>query len=245
MSRFAILAFGLVSYAIGMASLLYAMGFIGNLVVPKTIDSGVRVPLTETLIVNVLLLGLFAVQHSVMARQQFKALLTRGLPVAAERGLYVLLSGLVLALLYWQWRPIPDQIWHVENDYLSTAIWALYFLGWGIIVVSTFLISHFQLMGLKQVYRNWLGQPHEPQAEFKTPLLYKIVRHPIYFGMLLVFWAAPTMTVGHLLFSVGATGYILIGASLEERDLIAVFGDAYRKYRREVSMLVPWPKRGG
>jgi protein-S-isoprenylcysteine O-methyltransferase Ste14 len=245
MSRFAILAFGLVSYAIGMASLLYAMGFIGNLVVPKTIDSGVRVPLTEALIVNVLLLGLFAVQHSVMARQQFKALLTRSLPVAAERSLYVLLSGLVLALLYWQWRPIPDQIWHVENDTLSMAIWALYFLGWGIIVASTFLISHFQLMGLKQVYRNLLGQPHEPQAEFKTPLLYKIVRHPIYFGMLLVFWAAPTMTVGHLLFSVGATGYILIGASLEERDLIAVFGDAYRKYRREVSMLIPWPKRGG
>ena len=241
MSRIAVLVFGIVSYAVGMASLLYAIGFIGNLVVPKTIDSGPPVPLAEALIVNVLLLGVFAVQHSGMARQQFKAVLTRKLHPAAERSLYVLLSGLALALLYWQWRPMPDQIWHIENAYLATAIWALYFLGWGIVVLSTFLISHFDLMGLKQVYRHWLGQPQDPPT-FQTPFLYKVVRHPIYFGLLLVLWAAPTMSVGHLLFSLGATGYILIGATLEERDLIAIFGDTYRKYRREVSMFIPWRK---
>jgi methanethiol S-methyltransferase len=241
MSRIAILLFGIVSYAVGMASLLYAIGFIGNLVVPKTIDSGPPAPLAEALIVNVLLLGVFAVQHSGMARQQFKTVLTRSLHPAAERSLYVLLSGLALALLYWQWRPIPDQIWHIENAYLAIAIWVLYFLGWGIVVLSTFLISHFDLMGLKQVYRNWLGEQQEP-PEFQTPFLYKVVRHPIYFGLLLVLWAAPTMSVGHLLFSVGATGYILIGAILEERDLISVFGDRYRDYRRNVSMFIPWPK---
>jgi protein-S-isoprenylcysteine O-methyltransferase Ste14 len=241
MSRIAILLFGIVSYAVGMASLLYAIGFIGNLVVPKTIDSGPPAPLAEALIVNVLLLGVFAVQHSGMARQQFKAVLTRSLHPAAERSLYVLLSVLALALLYWQWRPIPDQIWHIENAYLAAAIWILYFLGWGIVVLSTFLISHFDLMGLKQVYRNWLGQQQEP-PKFQTPFLYKVVRHPIYFGLLLVLWAVPTMSVGHLLFSVGATGYILIGAILEERDLITTFGDRYRDYRRNVSMLIPWPK---
>lgn len=241
MSRIAILLFGIVSYAVGMASLVYAIGFIGNIVVPKTIDSGPTAPLAEALIVNVLLLGLFAVQHSGMARQPFKAVLTRSFPPAAERSLYVLLSGLVLALLYWQWRPMPEQIWHVENATLATVIWALYFLGWGIVVLSTFLINHFDLMGLKQVYRNWQDKPNDP-PQFQTPFLYKAVRHPIYFGLLLVLWAAPTMSVGHLLFSVGATSYILVGAMLEERDLIDTFGDTYRKYRREVSMLIPWPK---
>lgn len=242
MERIAILAFGTVSYVIGLGALVYAIGFIGNLWVPKTIDSGASVPLTEALIVNIGLLGLFAVQHSGMARQQFKHVLARMFPQAAERSLYVLLSGLVLALLYWQWRPMTDTVWSVENSVIANGIWAVYFLGWGTVVLSTFLISHFDLMGLKQVYRHWSGQSQEPPP-FKTPFLYKVVRHPIYFGMLLVLWAAPTMSVGHLLFSVGATGYIVIGALLEERDLISAFGDTYRDYRQRVSMLIPLPKK--
>lgn len=243
MNRIAVLLFGIFSYVIGMASLIYAVGFLANLYVPKSIDSGTPGPTGEALIVNVLLLGLFAVQHSGMARRQFKAVLTRGFPAPAERSLYVLLSGLVLALLYWQWRPMPEILWHIDSYMLRTAIWALYFIGWAVIVLGTFLISHFDLMGLRQVYLHWLGEP-QAAPEFQTPALYKVVRHPIYFGMLLAVWATPTMTVGHLLFAIGATGYILIGATLEEMDLVERFGESYRKYRREVSMLVPWPKRG-
>ncbi len=240
MGRLVILVFGLVSYFIALASLVYAIGFIGNLYVPKTIDSGVAPPIGEALLVNVLLLGLFAVQHSVMARPAFKSQWTEFIPVAAERSVYVLLSGLILWLLFWQWRPMSDEVWRVENDVAVFVIWALYFLGWAIVVGSTFLINHWDLFGLKQVFQNWSG--NAPEApEFKTPFLYKVVRHPIYFGLLFVFWAAPVMTVGHLLFSVSTTGYILIGATLEERDLVAVFGDTYREYRKKVAMLIPWP----
>ncbi len=243
MKRFAILVFGLVAYAVAMASLVYAIGFIGNIFVPKTIDSGPVSPLSEAVIINVVLLTIFAVQHSVMARPAFKSFLTRFISAPAERSVYVLLSGLILWLLFWQWRPMTTEVWRIENEILVLALWTLYFAGWALVVFSTFLISHTDLFGLKQVLTNWTGQP-VPAPEFKTPLFYKFVRHPIYFGMLLVFWAAPVMTLGHLLFSIATTGYILIGATLEERDLISVFGDKYRDYRRQVSMLIPWPWKG-
>ena len=241
MGRLVILVFGLVSYAIALASLVYAIGFIGNFAVPKSIDSGLAPSFAAALTVNLLLLGLFAIQHSVMARPAFKSMWTKVIPESAERSVYVLLSGLILWLLYWCWQPMPDVIWRVDNDLAVYVIWALYFLGWAIVVGSTFLIDHWDLFGLKQVARNWSGGTVEA-PEFRTPLLYKLVRHPIYFGMLLVFWAAPVMTVGHLLFSVATTGYILIGATLEERDLVATFGDSYREYKKKVAMLIPWPR---
>lgn len=242
MGRIAILFYGIVAYALAMASIAYAIGFIGNLWVPKSIDSGPLVPLSEALAVDILLLGLFAVQHSGMARRGFKKTWTAIVPEPIERSTYVLVSAIVLWLLYWQWRPIADEIWRVDNAIGSTLLYAIYFIGWGIVLLSTFLINHADLFGLRQVTDHWLAK--EAKApEFRTPLLYKFVRHPIYFGFLLAFWATPVMTAGHLLFAVATTGYILIGILLEERDLVATFGDTYRRYRERVPMLLPRPPR--
>lgn len=232
-----ILLYGIIAYSIAMASLAYAIGFVGNYWVSKSIDSGPLAPLWEAFAVNILLLGLFAVQHSGMARRGFKRAWTTVVPEPIERSTYVLLSGLVLWLIYWQWRPIADEIWRVDNPIGSTLLQAVYFLGWGIAFLSTFFINHAHLFGLKQV--SYLGKATAP--EFKTLALYKIVRHPIYLGIILAFWATPVMTVGHLLFAVATTGYILIGIVLEERDLVATFGASYEAYRKRVSMLIPWP----
>jgi len=237
-----ILLFGIVAYLIAMASIAYAIGFVGNYWVPKSIDSGSVGPLGEALVVNVLLLGLFAIQHSGMARRGFKKALTAVVPEPIERSTYVLLSALILWLLYWQWRPITDEIWRVDTPIGSTLLQSVYFIGWGIVLLSTFLISHADLFGLKQVSDHWLGKD-AAEPEFKTPALYKIVRHPIYLGFILAFWATPVMTLGHLLFAVGTTGYILIGIFLEERDLVTTFGESYETYRKRVSMLIPWPPR--
>lgn len=237
-----ILLFGIIAYLIAMASIAYAIGFVANYWVPKSIDSGSVGPLAEALVVNVLLLGLFAVQHSGMARRGFKKAWTAIVPEPIERSTYVLLSGLVLWLLYWQWRPITDEIWRVDNPIGSTLLQAVFFLGWGIAFLSTFLIGHARLFGLKQVSGHWLGK-EATEPEFKTLALYKIVRHPIYLGLILAFWATPVMTLGHLLFAVATTGYILIGIVLEERDLVATFGESYETYRKRVSMLIPWPPR--
>lgn len=242
MGRIAILFYGITAYVIALASIAYAIGFVGNLWVPKSIDDGPLVPLGEALTVNVLLLGLFAVQHSGMARQGFKKRWTAIVPEPIERSTYVLISGALLWLLFWQWQPLTDEIWRIDNPIGSALLYAVYFIGWGIVLLSTFLINHADLFGLGQVADHWMGK--EPKGlEFRTPLLYKVVRHPIYLGFVLAFWATPVMTVGHLLFAVATTGYILIGIFLEERDLVATFGDTYRSYRERVSMLLPWSPR--
>ncbi|MBM3600348.1 MAG: isoprenylcysteine carboxylmethyltransferase family protein [Alphaproteobacteria bacterium] len=234
--------YGGLAYFVFLATFLYAVAFVGNLPVPKTIDSGQAGPLVHALLIDALLLGLFAVQHSVMARPLFKRWWTRLVPPPVERSTYVLLASLVLLLLFWQWRPIPQPVWSVTNPAGSLVLHAVFWTGWGVVLFSTFLINHLELFGLRQVYARLRNETLPPPV-FKAPLFYRNVRHPIYFGFLLAFWAAPTMTAGHLLFAVATTGYILLGIYLEERDLIALFGDRYRRYREQVSMLIPLPAR--
>jgi protein-S-isoprenylcysteine O-methyltransferase Ste14 len=242
MGAIASVLYGGLVYLIFLATFLYAIAFVGNLPVPKTIDSGESGSVGAALIIDTLLLGLFAIQHSVMARPAFKRWWSKFVPSPVERTTYVLLASLVLLLLYWQWRPIPELVWSVTNPAGALALQAVFWIGWGVVLLSTFLINHFELFGLRQVYARLRGATL-PQPAFKTPLFYKKVRHPIYLGFLLAFWATPTMTAGHLLFALATTGYILIGIHLEERDLVALFGDHYRRYREQVSMLIPLPGR--
>ena len=241
MSRLIALAYGLVSYAFFFVTFLYALCFVENVVVPKTIDSGVPVGVPEAMVVNLLLMSLFAIQHSVMARRQFKEWWTRFVPKSVERSTYVLFSTLALALLCWQWRPMPGVMWQVEDTDVANALVGLSLLGWLIALTSTFLINHFELFGLHQVANNLAGRPM-PQPIFRAPLFYQFVRHPIYLGFIIAFWATPVMTAGHLLFAAVTTAYIIVGILLEERDLVGMFGDDYRRYRQRVSMLVPWRK---
>ena len=241
MSKFIAFLYGLASYLIFFVAFLYAIGFVSGLVVPKTIDSGLVAPVIDALIVNLLLMSVFAVQHSVMARKQFKQWWTQYVPASVERSTYVLFSSLALILLFWQWRPMPTVVWQVANPQIAMAIMGLSFVGWLVVLTSTFLINHFELFGLHQVTNNVSGHAM-PAPRFKTPVFYKFVWHPIYLGFIVAFWAAPTMTVGHLLFAAVTTAYIVVGTLLEERDLIEVFGDDYRRYRDRVSMLVPWRK---
>jgi protein-S-isoprenylcysteine O-methyltransferase Ste14 len=237
--RLLIFVYGVIAYAIFFVTFLYATGFVTNLVVPKSIDTGPTVPLAEALIVNILLLSLFAIQHSGMARKPFKAWLTRYLPPSMERSTYVLAASLTLILMFWQWRPIRDVVWQVPTPELAVALQVLALLGIVIVLVATFLINHFELFGLHQVFNNLVGRKM-PEVRFKTPGFYKQVRHPIYLGFIIAFWAAPVMTVGHLLFAIVTTAYIMVGIALEERDLVAQFGDDYRRYRQRVSALVPF-----
>ena len=236
-ARLLILFYAIVSYATFLVSSLYAVGFVGNFLVPKSIDVGGRTNLSEAIVVDLLLLGIFAIQHSIMARPAFKQWWAEIFPAACERSTYVLLSSLILLLLFWQWRPIPMPVWQIGG----MAAWLLigvYWLGWLIVFASTFMIDHFDLSGLRQAFFALRGA-ELPGQSFRTPLLYKIVRHPLMLGFLLAFWATPEMTAGHLLFAIMTTTYILVGLQLEERDLIARFGATYQQYRRRVPMLLP------
>ena len=237
--RIAALLYGVGAYVVFFASFLYAVGFVWGLVVPKTIDSGDVVPGAVALIVDLVLMSVFALQHSIMARPQFKRWWTQYVPKSVERSTYVLLASLALVLLFWQWKPIPAVMWQVTDPAMVMVIMGLSFVGWLIVLTSTFLINHFELFGLHQVANNLSGRPM-PDARFRTPLYYRFVRHPIYLGFIIAFWAAPVMTAGHLLFAAVTTAYIFVGILLEERDLVDLFGDDYRRYKQRVSMLVPW-----
>jgi protein-S-isoprenylcysteine O-methyltransferase Ste14 len=234
--------YGLVSYAVFLVAFLYAIGFVGNIVVPKGIDSGVQVALPEAIIVNVLLLGAFAFQHSIMARPEFKRQWTKIVPKSMERSTFVLFASLALLLLYWQWRPITTPVWTVESAAVRAVLHGLYLVGWLIVFLGTFMINHFDLFGLRQVYKK--ARNHEyTELGFRTPFFYKFLRHPIMLGFIIAFWATPEMTLGHLLFAIATTLYILIAIQLEERDLVKYFGEQYREYRRKTPMLIPRPPR--
>jgi methanethiol S-methyltransferase len=242
MARTLALLYGIVSYAIFFVTFLYAIGFVGNMVVPKSIDSGESTSFGWALLINVVLLSIFAVQHSTMARPQFKSWWTKFVPKPIERSTFVLISSLVLILLFWQWQPMTGVIWNIENAAGRYLMLALFFLGWGMVLLSTFLINHFDLFGLRQVYLYHQGIDYTPPT-FVKRLLYKVVRHPLMLGFIIAFWATPVMTVGHLLFAVMTTVYMLAAIQLEERDLVKAHGVAYEDYRREVSMLLPIPKK--
>ena len=242
MGRVLAFCYGLVAYAIFFGTFLYAIGFVDALAVPKAIDDGEVTPVLEAVVINVVLLSIFAVQHSVMARQSFKRWWTKLVPASVERSTYVLLASLALILVFWHWRPIPTVIWQVNEPLAASALVALSFFGWFIVLLSTFLINHFDLFGVQQVLNNLVGRKSSTSS-LKTPFLYKFVRHPLYVGFIIAFWATPIMTAGHLLFAAVTTAYIFVGIFFEERDLIAHYGDEYRQYREKVGMLIPASRR--
>jgi len=242
MNKMAALIYGLVAYGVFLFTFLYAIGFMGNIVVPKSIDSGCSPSAGVAIATDLLLLGLFAVQHSVMARQGFKAWWTRIVPRPIERSTFVLLSSLLLLLLFWQWRPIAGVVWSVEDRSVSAALWVLFAVGWGIVLVSSVIIDHFDLFGVRQVYLYARNRRYSP-PEFKVSSFYRYVRHPLLLGFMIAFWATPRMTLGHLLFAVVTTAYMLVAIRLEERDLVRFHGEAYEAYRRKTPMLFPWRRK--
>jgi protein-S-isoprenylcysteine O-methyltransferase Ste14 len=237
MAGIASVLYGAVVYLLFFGTILYAIAFVGNLPVPKVIDSAETSALVPALVVNVLLLGAFAIQHSVMARPAFKRLLTSVVSPAAERSTYVLASSLALILLFWQWQPLGGMVWEVEHPIARALLYGGFGIGWALVLAATFVINHFDLFGLRQTWRHFRGRPQKP-LPFVTPILYRVVRHPLYVGWLLAFWSTPTMTLTHLLFAAVTTAYILVAIQLEERDLMDAHPE-YAVYRRRVPMLVP------
>ena len=243
MSRFLALLYGVACYSVFLVTFLYAIVFVAGFGAPKHIDNGLAAPFLVALVIDLVLLSLFAVQHSGMARPAFKRWWTKFVPQPIERSTYVLVSSLALALLFWQWRPLSPLIWNVENETVRAALYGVSALGWLMVLSGTFLINHFDLFGLRQVWFHARGRQAMDEP-FVTRAFYRIVRHPLMLGFLIAFWATPTMSVGHLLFALVTTGYIVIAVKfLEERDLVALYGDTYRDYQRRVPMLLPWTKR--
>ncbi len=240
--RLAALAYGVFCYLIQLAALLYAIGFLANTAVPKGIDEGVAASLPVSIGVNLLLVALFGLQHSLMARDGFKRAWTRLVPEPVERSTYVLLTGLTLAAIYIFWRPLPGVVWSLQDGWLSYAAWLLYLIGWGITLSATFMHNHYDLLGLRQVWRFWQGKPVK-DAPFRERALYKHIRHPLMLGLLIAFWSTPHMTWGHLLFAAGMSIYIFVGVAFEERDLLQQHGEKYRRFRQERPMLIPRVKR--
>lgn len=241
--RIAVFLHGVISYALFFGTFLYAIGFIGNFFVPKTIDGQPELPFGEALLINAALLGLFALQHSIMARPAFKRWWTRLVPQPAERSTYVLFSSVALILLFAYWQPLGGTVWNVQDPVGRMVLYSLFGFGWLLVLVATFLINHFDLFGLRQVWLYLRGKEYT-RLVFRTPSLYKLVRHPLYVGWFFAFWATPTMTLTHLVFAVATTAYILIAIQLEERDLVDEHGEKYENYRRSVPMLVPSFKTG-
>ena len=242
MNRYLAISYGAVSYLLFVGVFVYAIGFVGDVLVPRSVGNAPTATIGQALTIDVALLMLFAAQHSVMARPAFKQWWTRCVPQPIERSTYVLIASLVLALMFWQWRALPFVVWDVTWQPARLAVSALFWLGWAIVLASTFMINHFELFGLRQVFAAWRGRP-QAETGFRTTLFYRMVRHPLNLGFIVAFWAAPTMTAGHLLFAVLTMGWILLAMRLEERDLLKALGTRYGAYQQAVPMIIPGPRR--